>query len=119
MPGCRSSYATVLALASLCAAGCHGGSPSSPSTPARTFLSFVSEPGDYIGAGLSRRFDTENSTITARALIANRMVIVDVRVGNSLWSLYLAAPEGQQLRTGTYERAVRATPRSGRWGCPV
>jgi hypothetical protein len=89
-----------------------GADPTSPTSPAETFLSFVSAPGDYIGAGQSRRFSAENSTISARALIGNRMVNVDVVAGNSRWTLYLAAPEGQQVRPGTYDRASRWPPPS-------
>ena len=116
-PTRQSSIAAGLAIAFVCAAACDSG-PTSPTPPVRTFLSFVSDPGDYIGAGQTRRFDDDNSTITAQALASRRAVFVNVVVQNKIWSLYLGAPEGEQLRPGTYERAVRWYPPIGTLGVP-
>jgi len=73
-----------------------------------TFLSFMSETGDYIGQGQSRTFTLEDAGITATLSEDHRWIQVHVHgSGGSWWYLNLAAPQGQELLPGVYEGATR------------
>lgn len=75
---------------------------------AGTFLSFSSDPGDYIGGGQSRYFTPDTAAFQARADDTNRYVNVTVfPFDGGFWYLDLAAPQGQQLVPGVYEGAAR------------
>lgn len=74
-----------------------------------TFLSFVSEPGDFIGQGESRTFTPDDANMNANASQDDREVHVSVfPVGGGFWFLDLAAREGEQLLPGIYEGATRS-----------
>ncbi len=75
---------------------------------AGTFLSFSSDPGDYIGGGQSRYFTPDTAAFQARADDTNRYVNVSVfPFDGGFWYLDLAAPQGQPLVPGVYEGAAR------------
>lgn len=67
-------------------------------------LSFVSEPGDYIGQGESRSY-TEGLSTTVSS--DGRIAGVSYWGSSEWWYLDLAAPEGQKLVVGAYEGATR------------
>jgi len=73
-----------------------------------TFLSFVSDPGDFVGQGWTLLHETPTSTFTVTPFSSR---ILQVKVAASeralTWRLTLAAPEGQQLAPGTYLNATR------------
>jgi hypothetical protein len=79
----------------------------SAQTPSGTFLSFTSQPGDYIGGGQSRTFTPADGPFNAYASQDLREVHVSVFPSGSFWFLDLAAPAGQQLSPGSYENAAR------------
>lgn len=82
--------------------------PASAQPSSGTFLSFVSEPGDYIGGGQSLSFSPATATFNANASQDLREVHVSVFPnGGSFWFLDLAAPLGRQLVPGAYVNATR------------
>jgi len=109
--------ATILFVVSLTVIACgDDGSITGPSrsSPTATFLSLRSDPGDYIGAGESHRYTLNDTVWQARATVGvmepNHVTVslrpVD-RNASWWWTLDLAAPRGQPLRTGTYANARR------------
>jgi hypothetical protein len=109
----RSASLAVLVALSATIAAC-GGSPSGPSGPATsTFLSFRSDPGDFIGAGESHRYALADGTWNAQADFGDSRTTnhINVSVVNFsagwFWYLDLAAPKGQMLALGAYEDARR------------
>jgi hypothetical protein len=81
--------------------------PASAQPPSGSFLSFVSEPGDYIGQGQSLSFSPATATFNANASQDLREFSLSVFPSGSFWHLRLAAPLGQQLVPGSYENATR------------
>ena len=74
----------------------------------QTFLSFVSDPGDYIGQGQTRFFTPDTATFQSRTDGNNRHINVTIfPFDGGFWILDMAAPEGQQLLPAVYEGAVR------------
>jgi hypothetical protein len=76
-----------------------------------TSLSFVSDPGDYVGQGWTVLHEAPTSTFTpsldpSRNHVSFRFVSSD-GLSTLNWSLDFAAPQGQQLTTGTYLNATR------------
>jgi hypothetical protein len=67
-------------------------------------LSFVSEQGDWVGAGQTLSF---SSGVTATGSSDNRILGVSVNTADHWYYLDLAAPLGQQLVPGVYENATR------------
>jgi hypothetical protein len=118
LPQKHACRLALIALASLALASmsCGGGSPTgpSPSSGPATFLSLVSSPGDQIGNGFTQRVGLSEAIFSAQSypVYGNR---VAVKIGISpkdgtqawWWTLMLATPPGQPLRTGAYEGARR------------
>ena len=75
-----------------------------PAQAQTSTLSFVSQPGDWVGAGQTLSF---SNGITASASSDNRVVGVSVYSGDHWFYLDLAAPVGQALAVGTYTGATR------------
>ena len=67
-------------------------------------LTFVSEPGDYVGQGESLSF---SDGIDAYGSTDGRIVSVSVNSDGHWFFLNLAAPEGHALAPGAYENAAR------------
>jgi hypothetical protein len=92
-------------------------SATEPTEPTSTFLSFVSDPMEYVGRGETHRyrfsdgawFATYNPT--GNGASGAQSLYVQVRPLDPMafwdWNLRLAAPNGQVLAPGTYEGAVR------------
>jgi hypothetical protein len=82
--------------------------PVAAQQPLEASLSFVSDPGDYIGAGQSRSFTLDTASITSRSGQNGGSFGVTVFPFNGgFWFLDIAAPQGAQLVPGAYEGAVR------------
>lgn len=75
--------------------------------PEETFLSFVSQPGDYIGQGQSLTFTPDDSQFSSMVSQDDREIAFSVFPPGSFWFLHMAAPAGQQLLPGVYEGATR------------
>jgi hypothetical protein len=111
----------LLALVSCVACGSSPTAPSAatPSAPAppplatRTLLSFVSDPGDYIGQGETHEYGLQDGIWHAGFSTSNGVEHVFVSVSSLSgpatfwWDLDLAAPKGQPLSVGVYEAARR------------
>jgi hypothetical protein len=70
-------------------------------------FSFVSDPGDYIGAGQSRSFTLDTASITVRGQDGGYVGLTLFPFEGGFWFLDLAAPLGTQLVPGAYENASR------------
>ena len=89
--------------------------PVPPGAPASTTtLSFTSDPGDFIGQGLSRTYNLGDGSWNARYDTTNSGGHVAIRVENFSsgqdswwWNVDLASPNGKPLTVGTYEAARR------------
>lgn len=84
-------------------------------------VTVVSEPGDRIGQGDSRLWRTGAGEITVAGSLDGRVEVgVDGGSSDDHFSLVFAAPEGEELTTGTYEQADDAyEQRPGRPGIHV
>jgi hypothetical protein len=95
-------------------------SSASASGTQETFVTMISSGGDYIGAGVNRVYQPGNASIGLSGSPA--YVTVSVSGGNQGddFSLDFAAPPGETLHVGSYERAQRASFReSGRPGIDI
>ena len=82
--------------------------PVAAQTPLEASLSFVSDQGDYIGAGQSRAFTLDTASFTSRSGQNGGYFGVTVfPFDGGFWFLDIAAPQGAQLVPGAYEGAVR------------
>jgi hypothetical protein len=74
-------------------------------------LSFVSDPGDYIGQGWTVLHEAPTSTFAPTFDVARNHLSFRIVGSDGLdtldWSLDFSAPNGQQLTTGTYLSATR------------
>ena len=73
------------------------------------FFSYVSEPGDVIGRGRIGRLIGTNTTFRGHCRASE--VLFQLTSVES-WSLRIGAPEGQPIRVGAYEDAVRIPDRT-------
>jgi hypothetical protein len=101
----RSLFAVPLLLAGMAVLS---PTPAQAGSGAETFITMISEPEDWIGGGAHRFFDPKNASIT---LVGNASY-VNVRVqggnfGNEEFTFDFAAPPGEVLKVGEYERAQR------------
>lgn len=75
---------------------------------AQTVLTYVSEPGDYIGGGEEATFTPADGTFVLNPTYANGQVVsFNTPTYSHWWSLYFGAADGQVLVAGTYENAER------------
>jgi hypothetical protein len=82
--------------------------PLAAQQPTDASLSFVSEPGDYIGLGESRLFTLDSASITVRGgQNGGYFGLTVFPFAGGFWFLDLAAPQGSLLVPGAYEGAVR------------
>src|SRR5215469_16603436 len=81
-------------------------------TEPRTLFAYQSEPGDYIGQGMSNQYTTDNATISMRGTA--QYLTFSVFTTGEFWFINLAAPSGEILHPGVYFRAERAPFRTGR-----
>jgi len=77
----------------------------------QNFLSFVSDAGDSIGQGETWELESFLSNLSVMTEPSRNHVLfrIDGSDGRMpvTWGLDLAAPQGQQLKTGTYSNAAR------------
>jgi hypothetical protein len=76
------------------------------SSPAQTSYQYNSQPGDYIGGGISNSYTLANATIGLSG--SANSVFFYVNTANESWSIPLTAPVGEQLHPGTYYNAEGA-----------
>ena len=72
-----------------------------------TYVTMVSQPGDFVGQGQSYTF---GGTITAQVLTSGvyaNTVEIDITYNSQFWTLDFAAPNQAQLVVGTYNNATR------------
>ena len=82
--------------------------PAAAQQPLSASLSFVSDPGDYIGGGQSRLFTLDDASITSRySENGGHFGLAVFPFAGGFWFLDLAAPAGSQLVPGAYEGAIR------------
>jgi hypothetical protein len=103
---CSFSLAAVLLVV-----GCDQ-MPLGPTDGDTTYVLFNSEAGDWIGAGLSRRYTRENARIRAFVDLAfgHLQVNVDSLDRSEWWTLHATAPSGQPLLPATYDPVVQWSP---------
>jgi hypothetical protein len=100
-----------------------GTASAAPTNDRAQTLSYVSQPGDYVGQGHSDTFTpgtVSGMTMTMSFLFYNHnSVQIDVaRTSPTNWygerfTLNLEAPAGEKLRVGTYTNAMRAPFETG------
>lgn len=67
---------------------------------AETYLYFNSQPGDYIGQGVTQTWTTQDGTFTATGSAGSNVVSIRFN-GSDWWTLNFAAPSGQPLQVGS------------------
>ncbi|MDT0474526.1 hypothetical protein RM863_20590 [Streptomyces sp. DSM 41014] len=72
----------------------------------------TSEAGDWVGQGGSVALTASTAAITVDGTLED--LRFQVRAGDDLWTVELAAPRGDTLRPGVYRDAERAPFRTGR-----
>jgi hypothetical protein len=77
-----------------------------PSSPAQTLYQYNSQPGDYIGGGISNSYTPANATIGLSGSANSVFFYVNTAIES--WSIPLTAPVGEQLHPGTYYNAEGA-----------
>ena len=70
-------------------------------------VTMTSEPGDYIGAGLTYSYSTENGDVFSSTSDGNAVHAALTGANWDWWYLDFAAPAGQQLTPGVYLNATR------------
>lgn len=73
----------------------------------RTLVHFRSTPGDYIGGGVERTFETPASLVNAGRNYDNGVTFNIVAGDGNYWTLDMAAPGYQPLQPGPYTNATR------------
>jgi hypothetical protein len=71
-----------------------------------TFVTMVSEPGDYIGAGHHWFFHPGNASITITGNPASLQVSLNGGNRGEWFTMDFAAPPGENLQVGEYDRAL-------------
>jgi len=102
-----ASFGLIFALAVIFAMGINPWISAAHAQSEGNFLSFTSQPGDYIGAGQSLTFTPTDSQFNAMVSQDNRELAVSVFPPGSFWFLNMVASAGQQLVPGVYQGATR------------
>jgi hypothetical protein len=90
-------------------------SAASAATPTpQTSFSFTSAPGDYIGGGQSKSYESPSTIISASGNTNEVNLAIHTADYSDWWYVTLAAPVGEQFYPGTYLNAERASFRTGR-----
>jgi hypothetical protein len=83
----------------------------SPTAMTGVLLSFVSQPGEEIGRGQTRRFAPENASFAATTSTDRSQVFIDVREQSGIrWHLTLAVAPGASLAPGSYSVNESVSP---------
>jgi hypothetical protein len=108
----------LVLLVTLClpGSGCDR-SGTSPSPLPTTFLTFTSSPGDWVGQGQTRRFESGPNAefggdvwADFNNLADNNYLSLSIELagtGSRFWGLQMRAPRGQVLVPGVYRNAKR------------
>jgi hypothetical protein len=92
--------------------GVPGGQPNAASRPADLF-SFTSDPSDAVGVGQSKSFTPPTARfVVVEPATQNDYLQFMVRRADEWWFIDLAAPTGQALKVGTYNKAVEPSGRT-------
>jgi hypothetical protein len=82
--------------------------PFATTASAQTFLNFNSQPGDYIGGGVSRTWTPADGTFTVRSTYRSGITVSFIAPGYSTWwYLDFGPPDAQTLTNKVYEGAQR------------
>jgi len=102
--------ATLAIIVTACG-GANITSPSASTGGGGVQVSFVSQPGEEIGRGQTRRFAPDNAAFAATTSADRAQVSVDIREQTGIrWSLTLAAAPGAQLTPGSYSVNESTSP---------
>ena len=71
-------------------------------TPAQTFLSLDSQPGDYVGQGMIQTFTPVDGTFSVQGTTSYISVFF-MTPTYQFWTLNFRAPSGQKFVSGVYE----------------
>lgn len=80
--------------------------PAQALTETETYFSYASQSGDYIGQGGTGTLAAPAASFGISGTAGS--VRFSANTGSEWWDVTLAAPRGQQLRTGVYENVARA-----------
>ena len=110
----RSTVALVVCVLAILAV------PASSLAANATSVVMLSDPGDYIGGNLHRLYTPADGSVTVGGGSSYLTVRVSGGASGDYFDLDFAAPPGQSLTTGFYERAQRAPFReAGRPGIDI
>jgi hypothetical protein len=84
-----------------------GASPANAQPVTTGSLSFAGDSGDYISGGQSYAYSTANGDRLTVGGDGNHLNVSVTGFNGDWWDLDLAAPAGQSLAVGTYDRATR------------
>lgn len=108
MKGSWTTKRTVgIAALAMAAGAVLGAVPASAQPVTNGSLSFSGDPGDYISGGQSYAYSTANGDRLTVGGNGNHIGVSVTGYNGDWWSLDLAAPTGQTLAPGTYDRATR------------
>jgi len=97
-----------LVVAVLGASACALAGPAIASAAPTTFVTMLSDSGDYIGGGTQRLFQPSNSAISISGSAGYLTVFVSGGTAGDSYDMDFAAPPGQTLVPGYYIGAQRA-----------
>ncbi len=83
----------------------------SASTP-QTFLTLISQPGDYIGGGITQTFTPADGTFTVTSTTNTVSISFHTPSYSQYWMLNFGSPTTQKFGRGEYEAAQRTAFRS-------
>jgi hypothetical protein len=102
--GCSGAETTSIVLNSV--KHCQARFERAVPTAARTLAVFSGESGHYVSAGQKRVFSPSNSLWSVSRTSSGNTITVRIHAREgareNLWTLYLSAPSGSALQTGTY-----------------
>jgi hypothetical protein len=79
--------------------------PSARATDTDTFLTLNSQPGDFVGGGITQTFTPGDGTFTVGADIGGAAVSFHTPDFSSSWDLIFGPPKSETFRQGEYEGA--------------
>ena len=83
----------------------------SASTP-QTFLTLISQPGDYVGGGITQTFTPADGTFSVTNTTTDLSISFHTPNYSQFWTLAFGSPKTQKFGRGEYEGATRTAFRS-------
>ena len=83
----------------------------SASTP-QTFLTLISQPGDYIGGGITQTLTPADGTFSVTNSTTDTSISFHTPSYSQFWTLQFGSPRSQKFGRGEYEGATRTAFRS-------